>query len=67
MSTDGRLFLGLDSSTQGLKMTAVDDGCQVVYSAAVNYESDLPHFRTEKGMVYGGASGGLSPLLEPLA
>jgi xylulokinase len=50
MQSDDRLFLGLDSSTQGLKATAVDAANNVVYSAAINYDESLPDFKTENGM-----------------
>ncbi|NQT92927.1 MAG: carbohydrate kinase [Lentisphaerae bacterium] len=43
------LFLGLDASTQGLKATAIDAQLNVVYEAALNYDSDLPEFGTEGG------------------
>ena len=50
MQSDDRLFLGLDSSTQGLKATAVDAANNVVYSAAINYDESLPDFKTDNGM-----------------
>ena len=46
----GRLFLGLDSSTQGLKVTAVDDKLNVVHTFAINYQRDL-------GSAYGLTNG----------
>lgn len=46
----GRLFLGLDSSTQGLKATAVDDALGVVHTFALNYQRDL-------GAAYGLTNG----------
>ena len=55
MQSDDRLFLGLDSSTQGLKATAVDAANNVVYSAAINYDESLPDFKTENGMHTEGA------------
>ena len=49
-SASSRLFLGLDSSTQGLKATAVDDSLKVVHTFAVNYQRDL-------GAAYGLTNG----------
>ena len=37
----GRVFLGLDSSTQGIKATAVDASLKVLASFAVNYQATL--------------------------
>ena len=54
----GDLYLGLDCSTQGLKATIISgsDPGNIVHHAAVNYDSDLPHFRTAGGMHKVGAS-----------
>lgn len=46
---DGSLFVGLDSSTQGLKATLIDSELNVVYENAVNFDMDLPEFKTEGG------------------
>ncbi len=43
------LFLGLDSSTQGLKATIVDKNSRVVFETGVNFDSDLPEFKTRGG------------------
>lgn len=42
--------MGLDSSTQGLKATAVDDSLNVVHTYAINYQRDL-------GKTYGLTNG----------
>jgi xylulokinase len=44
------LFVGLDSSTQGLKATAIDAQLNVVHTSAVNYQRDLPHYKTTNGV-----------------
>jgi len=44
------LFLGLDSSTQGLKACVVDHNLKVVYEGAVNFDAELPEFKTEGGV-----------------
>lgn len=44
------LFLGLDLSTQGLKATAVDSNSRLVFEAGVNFDADLPEFRTQGGV-----------------
>eukprot|EP00850_Spirogloea_muscicola_P019613 SM000195S05260 [mRNA] locus=s195:14642:18773:- [translate_table: standard] len=47
---DGALFLGLDSSTQSLKATALDSKLQIVGSESVNFDSALPHYNTKDGV-----------------
>jgi xylulokinase len=45
-----RLYLGLDLSTQGLKATLLDaDTLRVAHTTSVNFDVDLPRFRTEGG------------------
>lgn len=44
------LFLGLDSSTQGLKATLIDSKLNVVGEYAVNFDSDLPKYKTQGGV-----------------
>eukprot|EP00850_Spirogloea_muscicola_P021602 SM000255S08781 [mRNA] locus=s255:69247:73399:- [translate_table: standard] len=47
---DGAFFLGLDSSTQSLKATALDSKLQIVGSESVNFDSALPHYNTKDGV-----------------
>ena len=48
----GRLFLGMDSSTQSLSAVLVDlDERAVVHEAAVMYDKDLPHYETTNGVL----------------
>ncbi len=56
MTTATRLFLGLDSSTQGLKAVAVDESLKIVQECSVNFDADLPGFKTQGG-VHRGADG----------
>lgn len=44
------LFLGLDSSTQSLKAMIIDSRLKVVYERSVNFDRDLPEFRTKGGV-----------------
>ena len=44
------LYLGLDSSTQGLKATAITKDFQIVHSFAINYQKDLPHYSLVNGV-----------------
>jgi hypothetical protein len=46
----GALYLGLDSSTQGLKATAIDRDFKVVHSSAINFAKDLPHYELKNGV-----------------
>lgn len=45
-----RIFLGLDSSTQGLKVSAVDENLNTILTTAVNFDKDLPAFKTKGGV-----------------
>lgn len=57
MSTSSdRLFLGLDSSTQSLKATLIDERLTVVAEQQVQFDADLPEFSTQGG-VQRGADG----------
>ena len=49
LPADG-LFLGLDSSTQGLKVTAIDKDFKVTYASAINYQKDLPAYNLKNGV-----------------
>lgn len=53
---DDPLFLGLDSSTQSLKAILIDDRLAVVGEWSVNFDADLPHYRT-RGGVHAAADG----------
>ncbi len=44
------LYLGLDSSTQGLKATAINRKFDIVSSFAINYQKDLPHYNLKNGV-----------------
>ena len=49
MADEKNLFLGLDSSTQGLKCTIIDEALNTVYEKAINFDRDLPQFGTRGG------------------
>lgn len=44
------LYMGLDSSTQSLKATIIDEALHVVHESAVNFDEALPEFRTQGGV-----------------
>ncbi|KAA8538239.1 hypothetical protein F0562_027938 [Nyssa sinensis] len=44
------LFLGFDSSTQSLKATVLDSNFNIVTSEIVNFDSELPHYKTKDGV-----------------
>lgn len=46
----GSLFLGFDSSTQSLKATVLDGNFNIVATEIVNYDSELPHYKTKDGV-----------------
>ncbi len=49
-ANDNPLFLGLDSSTQSFKATLIDSNLKVVHERSVNFEKDLPEFKTNGGV-----------------
>ena len=49
MATDP-LFLGFDLSTQQMKALAIDSKMNIVEETSVNFEKDLPEFRTVGGV-----------------
>eukprot|EP00055_Hartaetosiga_balthica_P014951 m.85236 g.85236 ORF g.85236 m.85236 type:complete len:264 (+) comp8735_c0_seq2:71-862(+) len=55
------LFLGLDSSTQGLKVTVINALSQIKYVGAINYAKDLPSYNTQDGTIPGSNSTFLTP------
>lgn len=50
MKKQAQLFLGLDSSTQGLKAVAIDAALGVKAEASVVYDTDLPAYQTSGGV-----------------
>jgi len=54
----GRLFAGLDVSTQGCKLVVIDhDAGGVVHIDAVSYDNDLPQYGTRDGVVQDAPEG----------
>ncbi|HEY4952691.1 MAG TPA: FGGY-family carbohydrate kinase [Verrucomicrobiae bacterium] len=48
----GKLFLGLDSSTQSLSAVLIDyDTRKVVYEKSLNFDRALPQYRTQNGVL----------------
>ena len=48
----GRLFLGLDSSTQSLSAIVIDhDARKVIYETSVGFDDALPHYGTRNGVL----------------
>jgi xylulokinase len=50
MSEASDLFLGFDSSTQSLKVIAINRDLDEVYQASVNFDQDCPEFNTRGGV-----------------
>ncbi len=48
-----RYFLGLDSSTQSLKATLLDEELAIVRETSLNFDADLPEFGTDGGAIRG--------------
>lgn len=49
-SKSSSLFLGLDLSTQQLKVIAIDDKLSIVFEESVIFDKDLPQFHTKDGV-----------------
>ncbi len=48
----GKLFLGLDSSTQSLSAVLIDlDTCKVVCEKSLNFDQALPQYKTKNGVL----------------
>lgn len=43
-------YLGFDLSTQQLKCLAIDEKLSIVHSEVVEFEKELPHYKTKKGV-----------------
>ena len=46
----GRLFMGLDFSTQRLKATLIDSSLGVVHESEIDFDRSLPEFKTRGGV-----------------
>jgi xylulokinase len=52
------LFAGIDSSTQSSKLVIIDfDTKEIVYNDNVNYDKDLPHYKTYNGVIQSNEPG----------
>ncbi|CAG7732331.1 unnamed protein product [Allacma fusca] len=47
---EAKFYLGFDFGTQSVKATVVDDSLSVVHETGVNFDKDLPEFRTNGGV-----------------
>ncbi|CCK71141.1 xylulokinase KNAG_0G00850 [Huiozyma naganishii CBS 8797] len=52
-STD-TYYLGLDLSTQQLKCLAINQALQIVHSETVEFDKELPHYESRKGVYVNG-------------
>lgn len=50
MNRSENMYLGIDSSTQSLKAVLMNSDREIVADIAVNFDSDLPEFRTQGGV-----------------
>jgi xylulokinase len=57
------MFLGLDASTQALKASLLTSTLDVRLECAVNFDADLPHYKT-KGGVHHGPDGQVNSPVE---
>ena len=45
------MFLGIDCSTQSLKLQIIDEFKQKVKEVVVVYDEELPHYNTKNGVI----------------
>ena len=50
LASEGNLYLGLDFSTQQLKVITLTESLQIFCEESVQYDRDLPEFRTQGGV-----------------
>ncbi|CAO3630773.1 unnamed protein product [Cunninghamella echinulata] len=58
-----KYYLGIDLSTQQLKCTVINESHTIVYENSVNFERDLPEFKTKNGAISHGNNVFTSPPL----
>ncbi|KAK9504271.1 hypothetical protein O3M35_010644 [Rhynocoris fuscipes] len=63
MVTQNDLYLGLDFSTQQLKGVIINGEYKILHDAFVEFDVDLPEFRTHKGVVRGAKNTVSAPVL----
>ena len=49
-TTSASLFMGLDAGTQSLKASLIDEACHPVFELVVQFDTDLPAFKTRGGV-----------------
>ena len=64
-SVSSPLFLGFDASTQALKASLLSSNLDVIAEQAVNFDADLPHYKTQSGVLHGPEGSGevFSPVM----
>lgn len=55
MTVQDKYFLGFDLSTQQLKCLAINQSLKLVSSQIVDFDRDLPHYKTHKGVYVNGS------------
>lgn len=56
-------YFGLDFSTQKLKAVVVDDNLKIIHESEVHFDSQLPEYRTQGGVIKGEKGVVTSPVL----
>jgi xylulokinase len=44
-------FLGIDCSSQSVKVTVINEQLQLVYQSQLDFDSSLPHYKTHNGAI----------------
>ncbi len=45
------MFAGIDCSTQSFKIQLIDESKNIIAEEVVNYDQDLPYFKTTNGVI----------------
>ena len=48
------LYLGIDASTQSLTAAAINPQAETVDSVSINFDKDLPEYKTQNGVCSDG-------------
>ncbi|WVF67792.1 hypothetical protein IAT40_002553 [Kwoniella sp. CBS 6097] len=57
------LYLGLDASTQSLKASLLSENLDVRAECAIHFDTDLPHYKTKGGVIFGENGQVYSPVM----
>ncbi|CAG8742518.1 17999_t:CDS:2 [Dentiscutata erythropus] len=51
LKNESNLYIGLDLSTQRLKLTVINDNCHIVFEEFVHFDNELGHYGIKNGVI----------------